>query len=330
MQTIQLKEYLQSRGYGEEKIEKMIEAVMEFQHFCQAQDPPRLLDEISADMVEKYMELLIETSKNDVETLRSLGGYFYATRRHDLYIQMTKYLGSVGVMDSIRQRIGTVENEEIAGQIFENLDPLPVGTAPADMPVYTRQVIRRLENLLPQENLETALAGNHHRIPADALLEEKEKYEQAPSLDEYLQDLHRRKVAELQRFCDENRIWYEQFITQEVVDFVQANQEILSAVRTDNCLYVTKIPYDAVRYIQEEDPREKAYYACHCPFARESIRQNTGTISANWCYCSGGFEKFPFEVILGKELKVKVLQSALNLDPVCRFEISLMGIDYKT
>jgi hypothetical protein len=133
----------------------------------------------------------------------------------------------------------------------------------------------------------------------------------------------------LQQYCDEKKIWFEQVITQEVIDYVRSNQEILSAVRDGDQLYVTKIPYDTLSHLAESEPRKKAFYACHCPFARESILSVTQSISENWCYCSGGFEKFPFDVILGQELKVKVLNTALKDDPICRFEISLAGVEYK-
>ncbi len=62
-------------------------------------------------------------------------------------------------------------------------------------------------------------------------------------------------------------------------------------------------------------------------FARESILTGN-SIDGNWCYCSAGFAKFPFEVILDKQLDVKLLNCALNGDEVCRFEIDL-GNEYK-
>ena len=115
----------------------------------------------------------------------------------------------------------------------------------------------------------------------------------------------------------------EQIITQRVVDLVAKNPEILSAVRRGDTLYVTKIPYDPDAYLATNDSRYRRYYACHCPFVREAILRGETDISANWCYCSGGFVKYPYEVILGKELKVDLLQSVLKGDSVCRFAIHL-------
>lgn len=91
----------------------------------------------------------------------------------------------------------------------------------------------------------------------------------------------------------------------------------------DNKLYVTKISYDPDSYLLEKDTSKKKYYACHCHFVRESILNNDFNISADWCYCSAGFAKFPFEVIFNSELEVKVLQSVLKGDLYCRFAIKL-------
>ena len=152
--------------------------------------------------------------------------------------------------------------------------------------------------------------------------QEKEYYKKAESLDIYLKERHERKVKELQEYCDENKVWYEQVITQEVVDFVKNNQEILSAVKKENTLYVTKIPYEPDKYLKESDLILKRYYACHCSFARESILSQE-EVDFKWCYCSAGYAKFPFEVILEKELDVQVLESPLKGDKICRFAISL-------
>jgi hypothetical protein len=68
---------------------------------------------------------------------------------------------------------------------------------------------------------------------------------------------------------------------------------------------------------------------CHCPFAREAILGNDVKIDSKWCYCSAGFTKLPFDVVLDQDLQIKCLNSALAGDPICRFAISLLDIPYK-
>jgi hypothetical protein len=137
-----------------------------------------------------------------------------------------------------------------------------------------------------------------------------------------LADFHARQVAVLQHHANTGTVWFEQRVTQAVVDYVAANPERLSAVRHGDRLLMTKIPYNPDAYLKSDDPIERRYLACHCPLAREAIRMNT-VVDSRWCYCSAGFEKFPFEVIFDQPLNVKVLESVLGGAERCRFEVRL-------
>lgn len=181
----------------------------------------------------------------------------------------------------------------------------------------------------PENLLEPIMAGNNHQLPETAFAEERAKYLDSPSLEAYLKDLHDRQVAILQKHCDEKRIWFEQEITQEVVDLVRNNPEVQSAVLIDGKLYTTKIPYDGKHMLAETDPRHRRYYACHCPFVREAILKGETDIDPDWCLCSAGFSKFQFESTLGHPLKAKILNSVLLGDEICRFELDPDGAPYK-
>jgi hypothetical protein len=94
-------------------------------------------------------------------------------------------------------------------------------------------------------------------------------------------------------------------------------------VRDGRRLYITKIPYNAKEYLVEKDPTLKRYYACHCPWARESIKRGNLSMNPIFCNCSGGFSKKPWEVIFDQPLQVEVLESALKGDLRCRFVVHL-------
>jgi len=173
------------------------------------------------------------------------------------------------------------------------------------------------------------LTGNNHGLSEDSQLSEKIEYENSNSLNEYLSSRHKRKVLELTKHYQESRIWFEQVITEEVIAHVKSNQEILSAKLENNCLYITKIPYDTLAYLTSLDKTTKRYHGCHCPFAREAILKNKTQVDQLFCYCSAGFAKFPFEVILGQKLPIKVLESIIGGSEICRFEINLENIEYK-
>lgn len=313
-------ELLKARKLSEEQISESVETVEKMERYLSEKES--CIDTSTTDQVAEYLSELMRKKENTIPNLIALARIFYIHERNDIYIHFLKVLGGLGVIDNIKRRMIKYAGKEITDEIFDHLEEPPLGTNFKKMPEFTQTLMKRVEEKLPPEQFEHIFAGNNHGLSEEAMKSEKERYEKAESLDVYLKDRHDRKVAELQHHADTGKVWFEQQITQDIVDFVKSNQEILSAVRKDDKLYVTKIPYEAHSYLHAEDERFKRYFACHCPFARESILDGK-EVSANWCYCSAGFAKFPFEQILGRELKVKLLESPLKGDMVCRFEIDI-------
>lgn len=70
----------------------------------------------------------------------------------------------------------------------------------------------------------------------------------------------------LTRLRDEDKLWYTVEINDEVLDFIKSDPEMEGGKRKGDKIYITKVPYNAVRYLHETDPKMKRYYACHCPW----------------------------------------------------------------
>lgn len=287
------------------------------------------IDELNSHQLDQYIAHLKQDNTITIPLVVVLMRYYRIIKRHDLFIRLTQYTGGLDVIENILIRVKQYAGVDVLKQISEGLVIPSFGTSPEDMPQFTELFMKRLEQEIEPGLMKRILAGNNHGVPKSAMLDEKVLYEAALSLEVYLKERHERKVLELQQFCDEHRVWFEQSITQEVVDFVKSNQEILSAVLIDDKLYQTKIPYDTVAYLNSKSAEERRYYACHCPFAREAILNPKHAISKNWCYCSAGFEKYLFEVIFDRELPIECLSSALHTDDLCRFVIDLSDVDYK-
>jgi hypothetical protein len=242
---------------------------------------------------------------------------------------MTKYFNSLGVLENIIHRVSLFDTKEKQDDIMREMILPPFGLSSEELPEYTKDFMDKLNKHLPKAKCNKILAGNNHKIPSSSFDKEKEFYKESKSFEEYLKARHQRKVDELSFHLENNLVWFEQIITEESIDFVRRNQEVLSGVIKDNKLYVTKIPYDLENYLHSEDDVLKRYYACHCTFVRENILLNKVNIPKEWCYCSAGFAKFPFENILEQELNIKLLKSPIDGDYICRFEIDLEGIEYK-
>jgi hypothetical protein len=187
----------------------------------------------------------------------------------------------------------------------------------------TRKIVRELGARLPEHKCQEVLTCNAHEMPAEAFSKDKEMYQSLGSIDEYLRWRHHRLVAQLVQAAASGDLWYEQRITPAVVEYVRDNPEIQSGVRDGRTIYVTKIPFAPQEYLDAKEPVMKRYYACHCPLARESILTSGDEVPPVFCYCSGGFEKIPFDVIFGKPVQVKVLESALAGDQRCRFAVTI-------
>ncbi len=283
------------------------------------------LDEIDLAKIDRMIESLVDEGKNTVENFVFVMRYYRMTKRHDIYIYLTRYTGFLDVFENILSRLKERVDNDVYLKIVDGFKIPVLGTKPTELPIHMSLLMSRLKGSLGDDEIAIILAGNNHALPEAMFQSEKAFYEAAPDLASYLENLHHRKVAELEEHLAQNKVWFEQAITQEVIDFVKSNQEILSARLVDDKLYVTKIPYDTLAYLQAESMDKKRYFGCHCPLAREAI----GKVPALFCYCSGGFTKFPFEVLFGKTLPVKSLETILGGSDICRFEIDLADVDYK-
>lgn len=322
-----LREYYATRGFSNAQADRAVFSVSTLERWLSERGAS--LETAAIETIRLSIRGLIDAEENDLETLLAQARYFYLIGRNEIYVYFTSLLGGLGVIESIQERLGDLAGCETKERLLGSISPPPLGSEPVDFPEFTKSLMSKLETALPELTVQRVLAGNHHGIPPSVFDEDAQLYRNASSMEEYLSAHHERQVFELQRHCDANTVWYEQIITQAVVDFVAANPEIQSAVLRGDTLYTTKIPYDPASYLAEADPVRKRYYACHCPFVREAILRGETDISPNWCYCSGGFVKHPFEVILGRELRVTLLKSVLKGDAICRFAIHLDGASAK-
>lgn len=303
-------------------IEEWIQTILKFEKYILKD-----ISDVTISDIQMYMNYLIDIEKNTYSNVIHFSRYFYYIGKKEEYIHMTKYFNSIGVLENILDRISLYESKTIQEEVIKNIQLPPFGIDSQELPKYTKEFMEKLERYLPRSKCNKILAGNNHKIPSSSFDQEKEIYNSFDTFEEYLKDKHRRKIEELQYHLDNNKVWFEQVITKEAIDYVKSNQEILSGVKKGNKLYVTKIPYEISNFLNAKEDKLKRYYACHCSFVRENILSENEDIPKEWCYCSAGFAKYPFEQILGRELDVKLLNTPIDGDYICRFEIDLGSIE---
>ncbi|UCE96269.1 MAG: hypothetical protein JSV51_01270 [Candidatus Bathyarchaeota archaeon] len=316
MMENEFRNLLKKRQMNAEDIDQAVSAVKEFEEHLKKENTS--LDSADLHTLKTYISLLIAEGKNSWERLVAIARYCNLVKKNDYYIYFTSILGARNVLPDMGERLAVIAGEKIRSEVFKGFTLPSLGSPQESYPKITKKIMDQMTSALPKETCREVLTWNYHKVPIEAFKEKKERFTHATSIDDYLKGEHERLLKELETSMKDGRTWYEQEITPEVLEFVKGNQEICTGIRRGDKIFVTKIPYNPRRYLEEKDPTMKRYYACHCPLVRSAIRENV-KISPMFCYCSGGYEKLHFDVIFDEPVEVELLECALNGDMHCRF-----------
>ncbi len=226
-------------------------------------------------------------------------------------------------MNNLYQRLAQEVGEKKRDEVFAGIELPPLGTPLSQLPRVTQMVMERLENMIDPAITIRLLKQSLRDLPDEWYQEGKKKYLESKNIDDYLERKGADSIAQLEKIRDEGGLFFTQPITDEVIEFVRNDPEILQGVRKGNIVYETKIPCMTAQYLEETDERKKKYYYCHCPWAKESIINDDINVPASFCNCSVGFHKKPWEMIFDQPLDAEVIESILNGDDRCRFAIHL-------
>ncbi|MHA1905742.1 MAG: hypothetical protein ACW98Y_00450 [Candidatus Thorarchaeota archaeon] len=271
----------------------------------------------------KFSEILIDKGLNTYLNYAALSRYAYFVQNMDLYLPILAIFDGGEVMNVLHERLGEHVGEEKRDEILPK-DRLPhLGMPDTDKMLVTRDVVGRMEKILDPADCKKILADVAHGLPRDFRKGEREKYLKAGSIDEYLKQKRENCITELEKHRDEGTLFYNQYITDDVVEFVKSRPDVYSGERRGNTIYHTKIPFMVQEFLDATDDKTKRYYACHCAWARESIMDDKVDVSEDFCHCSGGFTKMPWEAAFDQPLEYEMVKSALKGDEECSFVIQL-------
>ncbi|HAK46165.1 MAG TPA: hypothetical protein DCO79_09655 [Spirochaeta sp.] len=266
--------------------------------------------------IRRYLEYLAEQKHPDTSAVIALSRAAWLGGNRQLYIFLVQITERGRIIKNMKEHIDKVLGKERSREIFSELPCPEVFEPPEKALSFTNSLVEAVES-------GRALQANAHGIPVEAFAKEAELFRTSKDLDSYLKDAHKRSVHVLQEHADSGEIWFEQIITQPVVDFVSNNPEILGGVLEGSRIYWTKIPFDPDAWLKESDPEKRRYLACHCPMARESLNTDIDgeKISGKWCNCTAGFVKQRFNAVFGAETEVELLESVLDGAESCRFAV---------
>jgi len=310
------------KGLSEETIRSHVRMVKEFEAFIRKKGPKKKFGDAKASDVKEFIKHLTKDGRNTFDNLIGLLRYARFAGNKDAELSLLIILDGGNILgilcDTVKKEYGEGRYEELLGDFKKP----GIGTPFKRMPKATIEFMGRLESGIGEKGTRALLLTGPHAAPKEYYAEEKKMLDGSKDVDEYLKKRREKFIGELKGYMDSGTLFFTQKIDKAALNFVKKNPEIAGGVRKGNLIYCTKVPYMMIEYLKEKDPTMKRYYYCHCPLARESILSGD-TISRNFCYCSAGYEKRPFDVAFGKPVKARVQQSVLWGDPVCRFVLEI-------
>ncbi len=315
------REFCSKRNLDDVAVRSHIETAREFATFLM-NNTNKEMTHATPDDMQSYADHLIRNRKNTWENFLGLLRYSRFANNRQLEIALLELMDGSDVLENLSETLTQISGTGKRDEVFRGLDLPPLGTHSKEKPKVTRQFMEKLETWLNERECRELLSSGPHAVPKEEYLPEREKFLPAKSIDDFLEQRHREYVDELEKHMKEKTLYFTQEIDEEVLEYVHNTPTCQSGVRVGDVIYVTKIPYMAKKYLHEKDEKKRRYYYCHCSWVREAILSDL-RISPNFCYCSAGFEKRPWDVIFDQPVKADIVETVLKGDPVCRFAIHI-------
>jgi hypothetical protein len=277
----------------------------------------------TAETAWDFSRLLIKEKKNTWKDYFPLIQYSRFIKNRDMFAAFMELIDGGEVGDNLYRGIGEKFGVAVRNEIYNGIGKCKLGTPTPEKPAFIHPILRRLEKKVGAKASKEFLSAGLRTLPARMYQNNRKEFLQAGDIDTYLKQQKDAFVNNLEDCKREGEWWFVQEITEDVIAFVRANPEIGAGRREGKILYETKIPYMAKEFLAAGSSLQRRYYACHCPWAREALKNGDVKLSKALCHCSSGFMKKPWEAIFRQPLKVDILESVLNGDERCRFAIHL-------
>jgi len=226
-----------------------------------------------------------------------------------------------GIMAKLSMITKKTYGDDVWQEIFGNITMPKVGWTLDEMSNFTRDIERKYCSATSIEKYECACETVAHCWIPDWDKDGRAKFLEMRSIDALCVTYNNGLIEILQKSHGDGSLFFTQEVDNEVVEYVRVNPQIY---RIDDKIYVKRMPYLTKRYLNEPDIKMKRYYACHCPWIRNSILQAEGPVSRSFCHCSLGLVKKGFEIAFDRNLIGRVISSVMDEGVLlCIFEIDI-------
>ena len=238
-----------------------------------------------------------------------------------MVVGMLDLLGGYEMLGRIYERVASELGTDVRDRVFAGIDLPALGTPPLEWVRTIAVALPRLEAEADPAAVKHVLDDGIREFREDAYADFKRQLEESDSIDAFLEGRRLRHLDMLKRHRDEGTLYYDQKITDDLIDFVERHPEIGGGVHEGDTIIEIKIPHRGAEYLATDDERVKRYHACHCPLAKESIPRDDLPVPPSICEICPSFNRKPWEVAYGRRLESEILESALRGGLWCKFAI---------
>jgi len=323
MKRDEFRHLLDSYGYNERQVNDCLSGVELLETHLDEAASSIDVSKVRPEHLPPFLESL--RNRELATRNRLIGIYFYAgmVANYGLQVSILELLDGYEILGNFHRVIGEVLGEDVQAQVFEDVELPPLGTAPKDWTRVNALVFPRLQAATDAASVRRILRSGLRTLRDEQYLPAKERYESLGSVDAFLEARGQQHLETLIEHRDNGTPYFNQFITDDVIEFVKATPEIGRGVRDGSTIIEVKIPHESGEYLATADRRRKQYHVCHCPVVKPSILSDELTISPDFCDFCPSFNAKPWEVIFGRKLDYDVVESALRGGLWCKFAIHL-------
>jgi len=316
------KQKLVSDEESAKRVEEALAVLFSFKEFLHERD--KTFEVLNSEDFYEFSKILIELEKNTELSYEMLIRFGHFTNNSELVKLGREVFDGSEVMENFSKRLIEEYSEDFRNDIFKDLDIPPLGIDPKEKPEYTKKLISRFHDKVGEQTCVEFLAKGLRDPYYEWRKPDRERFLNSKNIDEFLAEKRKRFIASLEQHEKEGTLFFTQEIDKDVLEYVKSKPGIEGGVRKGNILTVSKIPHETIKFLKEEDEMLKAYYYCHCPWVKESIKDGTvDEIPNAFCNCSGGYYKNYWQIVLDQPIEVKTVKTVINGDPICEFDVHL-------
>ena len=317
------RQLLTEHRYTDNQISDCLSGVELLETFLGECAAPKTLATATAEDVPAFAASLIDRDLN--ERNRFVGIYHYAgmIKNYGLQVGALELFDGFEILGNLHLKIGEELGEETQAAIFEGVDLPVLGTTPIEWMRVNAVVFPRLQQAAEPTTVKRILRAGLRNLSDEQYFPIKERYEGFADIDVFLEDRGQRHLDNLIKQRDEGTPYFNQFINDDVIEFVRTTPEIGQGIRQGNTIIEIKIPHQSIEYLAATDAKMRQFRVCHCPLVKESMIHDELTISTAFCDFCPSFNAKPWEVIFGQKLDYEVLESGLRGGIWCKFAIQL-------